>query len=272
LPDDEVLEQCLKDMLELPEQPKIYLIVDALDECPSTSRDRVLDVIENLIESSLPNLRIFTTSRPETEIRDALEPLASQTISLHEEDGQKQDMVNHITSFVNLDRKMRKWSAKDKKLVIDTLSERADGMYVHYYCISTPFSFDFRFRWVSCQLEVLRGRIPGTIDHALKELPRTLDETYERILRSIDDDNQEYALCLFQCLCVSIRPLRVAELADVLAILFDTEHDADNHIDWRSEDAASVVIDLFQSDYCLQCRWFASRSICAFYSQGVSDV
>ncbi len=128
LPDDEVLEQCLKDMLELPEQPKIYLIIDALDESPSTSRDRVLDVIEKLILSSLPNLRICTTSRPETEIRDALGSLASHTISLHEEGGQKQDMVNYITSFIDSDRKMRKWSTKDKKLVIDTLSERADGM------------------------------------------------------------------------------------------------------------------------------------------------
>ncbi|KAH8983519.1 hypothetical protein EDB92DRAFT_1819449 [Lactarius akahatsu] len=58
LPDDDALTQCLKDMLELPDhwQPSIYIIVDALDECPNSSgapspRELVLDLIEDLVES-----------------------------------------------------------------------------------------------------------------------------------------------------------------------------------------------------------------------------
>ena len=130
LPDDDVLVQCLKDMLTLPDQPAIYLVVDALDECPSTSgvvspRDRVLEFIEDLVDLHLPNLRICVTSRPEADILEALGPLASQTVSLHEQDGQKQDIVDYVTFVV---RKMRKWRPEDKKLVIDTISERADGM------------------------------------------------------------------------------------------------------------------------------------------------
>ena len=128
LPENKALVQSLREMLKLPAQPTIYLIVDALDECPSTSRDRVLDLIENLVESSLSNLRICVTSRPETEIRESLGPLASHTISLHEEDGQREDMVSYVTYFVNSDRKMRKWSEEDKTLVINTISEKADGM------------------------------------------------------------------------------------------------------------------------------------------------
>jgi hypothetical protein len=120
-------------MLSLPEQPAIYLIVDALDECPNTSgvvppRERVLNLIEDLVELDLENLRICVTSRPEADILDALLPLASHTVSLHDEDGQKQDINNYITSVVQSDRKMRKWRAEDKTLVIDTLSQRADGM------------------------------------------------------------------------------------------------------------------------------------------------
>ena len=73
LPDDDVLVQCLKDMLTLPDQPAIYLIVDALDECPRISgvvspRDQVLDFIEDLVNLHLPNLRICTTSRREADI------------------------------------------------------------------------------------------------------------------------------------------------------------------------------------------------------------
>jgi hypothetical protein len=133
LPDGRVLLNCLKDMLSLPEQPAIYLIVDALDECPNTSgvvspRERVLNLIEDLVELEIENLRICITSRPEADILDTLLPLASHTVSLHDEEGQKSDINNYITSVVQSDRKMRKWRAEDKKLVIDTLSRRADGM------------------------------------------------------------------------------------------------------------------------------------------------
>jgi hypothetical protein len=132
-PENKALVKCLKDMLKLPEQPSIYLIIDALDECPSTSgivsqRDRVLGLIEDLVESHLPNLRICATGRPEADIVEALEPLASHTVSLHDEDGQKQDIIDYVTFVVHSDRKMRKWRAEEKKLVIDTISEKADGM------------------------------------------------------------------------------------------------------------------------------------------------
>ena len=93
----------------------------------------------------------------------------------------------------------------------------------------------------------MRRRIPGTIASALKKLPQTLDETYERILLGIDKDSQEYVLCIFQCLGVSIRPLRLAELAEVLAVLFDTGRDSEDHVDWRSEDAQKALLSACSS-------------------------
>ena len=57
---------------------------------------------------------------------------------------------------------------------------------------------------------------------SLEELPKTLDETYERVLMDINKANREPARRLLQCLTVALRPLRVEELAEVLAIDFDT--------------------------------------------------
>jgi hypothetical protein len=68
--------------------------------------------IEDLVELHLPNLRICVTSRPEADILEALGPLASHTVSLHDEDGQKQDIVDYVTFVVHSDRKMRKWRAE----------------------------------------------------------------------------------------------------------------------------------------------------------------
>src|SRR5580658_1753431 len=77
-----------------------------------------------------------------------------------------------------------------------------------------------RFRWVYCQLESLRHCLPPSLRGILDELPDTLDETYERVLKEINKANREHARRLLQCLTVAVRPLRVEELAEVLAIDF----------------------------------------------------
>jgi hypothetical protein len=132
-PDIDALKKCMTDMLSLPGQAPIYIIIDALDECPNvsgrpTARDEVLEIIEELVDLKLPNVHLCVTSRPEADIRTVLEPLTSLKISLHDESGQKEDIIQYIKSVVRSDRNMRRWKEEDKKLVIDTLSEKADGM------------------------------------------------------------------------------------------------------------------------------------------------
>ena len=132
-PSEGALIQCLRQMLTLLGQHPVYIIIDALDECPNTSgmpspREQVLDLLKELVELSLPNLHLCVTSRPEIDIQRALEPLTSRRVSLHEESGQKKDIDDYVTSVVRSDPKMRRWRDEDKHLVIQTLSERADGM------------------------------------------------------------------------------------------------------------------------------------------------
>jgi hypothetical protein len=132
-PSDDELLRCLRDLLELPGQAPIYLIIDALDECPNTSampspREEVLMLLDQLIESRVANLRVCVTSRPETDIKVVLEPLTLRSISLHDENGQIQDIENYIKSVVDTDPKNRRWKKEDKQLVIDHLTRHADGM------------------------------------------------------------------------------------------------------------------------------------------------
>jgi hypothetical protein len=132
-PSNDELLRCLKDLLELPGQAPIYLIIDALDESPNTSampspREEVLMLVEELIESRLTNLRLCVTSRPEIDIKIVLDPLTFRSISIHDESGQMEDIKNYIRSIVNKDPKNRRWKQEDKQLVIDVLTERADGM------------------------------------------------------------------------------------------------------------------------------------------------
>jgi len=134
-PSEVALAKCLKSMLSLPGQDPIFVVLDALDECPSTTgtpspREKVLDLVEDLVLSDHPKLFICITSRPEQDIQAVLNPLtsASSRVSLHEESGQREDIKNYIRDFVQSDRAMRRWRKEDRELVIRMLSERADGM------------------------------------------------------------------------------------------------------------------------------------------------
>ena len=74
-----------------------------------------------------------------------------------------------------------------------------------------------------------------------------MDETYDRILLGITQERQEYAQRLLQCLAVSIRPLRVDELADVLAIQFDEGALPCYDANWRVENPEEAVLSACSS-------------------------
>ncbi|KAH9173160.1 hypothetical protein EDB89DRAFT_2095303, partial [Lactarius sanguifluus] len=239
-PSDDALMRCLKDMLNLPDHGPVYIILDALDECPNTSgfpsfRKQVLDLVKDLVDLRLPSLHICVTSRPEVDIKDALERVTSHLVSLHDEDGQKKDIVKYVESVVhsNSVRAMKRWRDSDKDLVIETLTEGAGGM----------------FRWVFCQLETLQHCLPQNIPRVLRELPASLDETYERVLKEIVTANRYQAYRLLQCLTVASRPLRVEELAEILALDFDGAEEGIPELrkDWRWEDQKETLLSTCSS-------------------------
>ncbi|KAH9169397.1 hypothetical protein EDB89DRAFT_2099004 [Lactarius sanguifluus] len=239
-PSDESLKECLKEMLRLPGQRPIFIVLDALDECPDSSgipspRDEVLELVKELVDLHLQGLHICATSRPEVDIRTILEPLTFRSVSLHGESGQKMDIADYVRNVVNSSPStaMRRWRAEDKNLVIETLTERADGM----------------FRWVFCQLDALRHCFPPNLRQFLNELPESLDETYERILRGINKAQTDNARRLLQCLAVAVRPLRVEELAELLAFDFQAPSGGIPKLkdDWRWDDQEEAVLSTCSS-------------------------
>jgi hypothetical protein len=114
-------------MLGLPGQGQIYIIVDdALDECPGTPSARenvqVLEFVEEIVGLKLPNVDLCVVSLQEMDIRFVLEPLTTIKVSLHDE--------VELNAIVRSDWGLRRSNEEDKQLVVDTLSSKADGMYV----------------------------------------------------------------------------------------------------------------------------------------------
>ena len=134
-PSVEKLTQCLENMLMAPRDVPIYVILDAIDECPDTSgiqssRDQVLALVEKLLNLGFPKFHLCVTSRPEIDIKNVLGPLTlpANSICLHDQSGQRKDIADFVRAVVYSDKNMRRWRDEDKELVIQTLSERADGM------------------------------------------------------------------------------------------------------------------------------------------------
>ena len=124
--------RCLKRVLELLGHGRVYIIVDAVDESPiagtPSPREKVLKLIKELVDLRHPNVYFCITSRPEVGIRTVLKPLARHTVSLHDQGGQRDDVINYIKSAVRSDPFMEEWTPEDRQLVIDSLSEKAKGM------------------------------------------------------------------------------------------------------------------------------------------------
>ena len=104
-------------------------------------------------------------------------------------------------------------------------------------------------------MEFLRGCLPARIQQALKELPESLDGTYERTLQDIDKANWKFAHRIFQCIAVASRPLRVGELAEFLAFDFDAEPTPTYRVDWRPEDPLGALLSTCSSLIAVVKTW-----------------
>ncbi|KAK5304383.1 hypothetical protein LTR99_004839 [Exophiala xenobiotica] len=187
---------------------QIYILLDALDESPAdVSRAEVLRVIDSIRQWQLPGLHLLVTSRDVPDIRDHLQistlKQGVEHISL-KNDSVQQDISRFVAFQLDHDLQLQRWGVHQEKIK-SYLIQHAGGV----------------FRWVECQLRPLRlcPRSERRLDICLRALPKSLDETYERILCSIE--SREEAQQLLSLLCFAPQPLSVGEVTEALAVDID---------------------------------------------------
>ncbi|KAF8517210.1 hypothetical protein JB92DRAFT_2668113, partial [Gautieria morchelliformis] len=177
----------------------VYIVLDALDECQE--RSQLLALLRGIHDWNLDKVHLLATSRTDHDIEEMLTPLVSHQVSMDENlvDG---DIRIHVSKSLEHDVKFQLCSAEEKQLIETTLMKGAHGM----------------FRWVACQLDALRKcRSPAALQKALKSLPKTLYQTYDKILSDIHEDDRQDALTLLKWLAFSVRPISLDEAVEVLA-------------------------------------------------------
>ncbi|KAF8521042.1 hypothetical protein JB92DRAFT_2677432, partial [Gautieria morchelliformis] len=201
----------------------VYIIFDALDECPD--RHPFLKLIKEIHGWNLDTLRLLATSRYEQDIEKTLRDLVSHQVFM-DEGLVDSDIRVYVSRALTNDNKLSKYSAEKKEKIKTTLSDGAHGM----------------FRWVVCQLDALRKcRSPHELKKALTSLPKTLYETYDRILLDIDEGNRDYALKLLQWLAFSVDKVSLREAVEVLATIPDGKNGPLFDPDRRFDDPRDIL-------------------------------
>ncbi|KAJ5477775.1 hypothetical protein N7530_003284 [Penicillium desertorum] len=179
-----------------------YIILDALDECPrDKSREDVLRVIQVMRNWHLPSVHLLVTSRDLVDIRRSFDLSYGYDLSM-KNSGIDKDIFDFVSYQLENDTKLQRWKVRHSEIQ-EKLTRGAQG----------------GFRYVECQLrEFQRAHNRNQLDKFLRCLPRDLDETYERILYSIDEIYVEDVQRILTVLCFSVRPLTVHELVDAHAV------------------------------------------------------
>ncbi|PGG97105.1 hypothetical protein GX51_07506, partial [Blastomyces parvus] len=195
---------------------RVQIVIDALDEC--AERTDLLLWMKNLASVGPANLHLLVTSRREEDIESGLRRwLPDSNFVSIQQDAVNNDIREYIWGRLENDDGFERWRSnvddqgfKRRRLnpsvfdeIVDGLMEKVNGM----------------FRWAACQLDVLQKCLDlQMLREALKSLPKTLYETYARILAGIDEQYQKRAIKILQFLAYSKRPLTIQEAVDVVAV------------------------------------------------------
>lgn len=179
-----------------------YLVVDAFDECKE--KQQFLSFLNTVATWQFPQTHIAVTSRTDidTEIRNRKWSCSKMIVEEHLVDA---DVKKHVQATLEDDEILNRWDPEQQRLIAKSLIEGTKG----------------NFRWVACQIEALKDcHTLAELEDALCCLPATLEDTYERALSLIDEKRKEPIRNVLRWLCFSARPVRLEEIAEVMAIDF----------------------------------------------------
>ncbi|KAI7158046.1 hypothetical protein KC349_g5195 [Hortaea werneckii] len=228
-PGKDELEKIL--LLSLQAYDQVFLALDALDESPEENdiRQTMLEQLEKLVQNA-SKVKLLATSREVRDIQESMGMLKAERINVADSKVDK-DIRKYVVSELSKDRRLSRLNDKTISLIQDTLSARADGM----------------FRWAHCQiqeLKKLKSTKPKYIEDVLRSLPKTLDETYERILCAIEERYRPEALTLLRWITYSTTPLTLGQLAEAAIIDPSGEGTVDFDNRGNIEDSVDILCGL----------------------------
>ncbi|KAL2025681.1 hypothetical protein VTO58DRAFT_103907 [Aureobasidium pullulans] len=187
----------------------VRMVLDAVDEAPK--RRDLLDWLESSVGRKEYNLQLIVTSRLEEDIETAFLRCVNPEHHVNiQQNMVDTDIRSYVCHRVLDEQAFKRWQRQPKvqAKIIEDLTRKAGGM----------------FRWVVCQFAVIEKCLDyPSLSEALDTLPKTLEGTYERMLKDIPEVNFPHATTVLNMLIWSDqpRPLRLKEVIDAIAVRAD---------------------------------------------------
>ena len=230
---------------------KVYILIDAFDECADEERATIMRDLQQVSESKL---KLFITSRTgveedqgirdDPELKECLRKADVKQISASPE-----DVEMYLTERIQV--KARSLDEDLKQQVIRTIISQMDGQYHNYRSVNQLM---FRFLLADFQLSVVLGHRcqPKKLKAALCHLPTNLDGLYGKIMQQIherrNETEKDLAVRSLSWIFHTPRPLRTEELLELLAT-DETDNDVVSESDLSSpEDLVNVCHGLVTLD------------------------
>lgn len=172
-------------------RPKIFIVIDALDESNEAERAEILDMLQRIV-SLYVDIHLLITSRTSTvEVEQRLQDTAKLFNVVIEHQHADEDILTHITERLQNDEDLNKWPPDLRNIIEKALAANAAGM----------------FRWVDCQLQAIRRCMkPNELRKTLTSLPTDLRAVYANELANVEDRVVEDARKLLGWLTYPQRP------------------------------------------------------------------
>lgn len=201
---------------------ELFIVVDALDECPENPRSTFLEFVTD-VTRRLQNAKLFITSRPDSSIHEFFEDLRVPTIYIRAEDTIR-DVAKYIRGKLDLLTRSPQDGGRPRT---QTLRIQDPAMRDKIYSALVDRT-DVMFLWVDLQLDnICRQRSDEDILEALSSLPANLSETYSRILEQIAEQPKSLRELAWRCLMWVLNArerLHLYELRDAVM----TQHDCNS--------------------------------------------
>ncbi|KAF8533282.1 hypothetical protein BDD12DRAFT_866039 [Trichophaea hybrida] len=207
---DDSLKKILLSFKEHPVKERLHFIIDAMDESDDTDRRDIIQLLHQLCTTKkLCIVKVVVASRPIAWLNHRV-PDIKNIIKLQDEN--EPDILKFTESFLE-ELKLPTTSHNDTK---DYIIHNARGVFV----------------WVRLvQMELLKYHATGCrnkdIYAFLHSLPTELDEFYERMIRELEDNDEQRdvndGVRMFQLVRFAFRPLSIAEIQQALAIPDDVD-------------------------------------------------
>ncbi|KAK6516739.1 hypothetical protein TWF506_006631 [Arthrobotrys conoides] len=187
---------------------EIVCILDAIDECEDDGRSRLAHALSELYSTNTKrstNLKFLLTSRPYGEIRQGFRPLEVPGLPVIHLSGESEEEMKKISLEIDIFIK-----AKVQSIGAQLRLRNDEETLLLQELMRVP---NRTYLWVRLTLDLVESDVnidKTKIVRLTSNLPKTVDEAYERILSK--SRNLEEAKKLLQIVVAAERPLTLEEM------------------------------------------------------------